>query len=101
MAGVWLFATTLAAPVFHAWYLVPCLVLSVELRDPAWRDWLLSFGVLSLLADGSVLLAYGSLPRAVYTVLAVALVAGASLLGIRPRLRSLLAPLVPRVRGAS
>jgi len=31
----------------------------------------------------------------------VALVAGASLLGIRPRLLSLLAPLVPRTREAS
>ena len=67
MAGVSLLATTLAAPVFHPWYLIPSLVLSVELRDPAWRDWLLRFGTLSLLADGSVLLAYGSTARAVYT----------------------------------
>ena len=92
MAGVSLFATTLAAPVFHPWYLIPCLVLSVELRDPVWQGWLPRFGTVSLLADGSVLLAYGSLPRAVYTVLAVALVAGASLLGIRPRWRRLLDP---------
>jgi alpha-1,6-mannosyltransferase len=90
MAGVSLLAATLAAPVFHPWYLIPCLVLSVELRDPVWQAWLLRFGTVSLLADGSVLLAYGSLPRAVYTVLAVSLVAGASLLGIRTRLRRLL-----------
>ena len=92
MAGVSLLATTLAAPVFHPWYLIPCLVLSVELRDPAWRDWLLRFGTVSLLADGSLLLAYGSTARGVYSVLAVALVAGASLHGIRPRLRRLVDP---------
>jgi hypothetical protein len=101
MAGVTLLATTLAAPVFHAWYLIPCLVLSVELRDPAWRDWLLRFGTLSLLADGTVLLAFGSTARAVYSALAVVVVVAASLHGIRPRLRCLLAPLVPRIREAS
>ena len=101
MAGVSLIATTLAAPVFHPWYLIPSLVLSVELRHPAWRDWLLRFGTLSLLADGTVLLAYGSTARAVYGPLAVGVVVVASLQGIRPRLRSLLAPLVPRIREAS
>jgi hypothetical protein len=90
MAGVSLLATTLAAPVFHPWYLVPCLVLSVELRDPAWRDWLLRFGTLSLLANGTVLLAYGSTARAVYGAGAVVVVVAASLHGIRPRLRRLL-----------
>ncbi|HYN04856.1 MAG TPA: hypothetical protein VE359_20565 [Vicinamibacteria bacterium] len=100
MAGVSLLATTLAAPVFHPWYLIPCLVLSVELRDPVWRAWLLRFSTLSLLADGSVLFAHGSTPRAVYTTLAVAVVAGASLQGIRPRLLHLLAPLARRVREA-
>ena len=45
------------------------------LRDPAWRDWLLRFGTLSLLADGSVLLAYGSTARAVYSAVAVVVVA--------------------------
>ena len=92
MAGVSLLATTLAAPVFHPWYLIPCLVLSVELRDPVWRDWLLRFGTLSLLADGTVLLAYGSTARAVYGALAVVVVVAASLHGIRPRLRRLLDP---------
>ena len=90
MAGVSLLVTTLAAPVFHPWYLIPCLVLSVELRDPAWRDWLLRFGTVCLLADGSVLLAYGSTPRAVYSVFAVVAVVAAGLQGIRPRLRRLL-----------
>ena len=90
MAGVSLLATTLAAPVFHAWYLIPCLVLSVELRDPAWRDWLLRFGTLSLLANGTVLLAYGSTARAVYSALAVVVVVAASLHGLGPRLRRLL-----------
>ena len=93
MAGVSLFATTLAAPVFHPWYLIPCLVLSVELRDPAWQGWLLRFGALCLLADGSVLLAYGSTARAVYTMIAVAVVGATSLQGIRPRWRHLVAPL--------
>jgi len=37
-----------------------------------------------------VLFAYGSSPRAVYTALAVAVVAAASLHGIGPRLRRLL-----------
>jgi hypothetical protein len=85
-----LLATTLAAPVFHPWYLIPCLVLSVELRDPAWRDWLPRFGAVSLLADGTVLLAYGSTARAVYSAFAVVVVVGASLYGIRTRLRRLL-----------
>ena len=101
MAGVWLLATTLAAPVFHPWYLIPCLVLSVELRDPVWQAWLLRFGTVSLLADGSVLFAYGSTPRAAYTALSVAVVVGASLQGIRPRLLRLLAPLDPRIREAT
>jgi hypothetical protein len=101
MAGVSLLATTLAAPVFPPWYLIPPLVLSVELRHPAWRDWLLRFGTLSLLADGTVLLAYGSTARAVYGPLAVVVVVAASLHGMRPRLRCLLAPLVPRIREAS
>ena len=92
MAAVSFLATTLAAPVFHPWYLIPCLVLSVELRDPVWQACLLRFGPVSLLADGSVLLAYGSTPRAVYGILAVAVVAMASLHGIRPRLRRLLDP---------
>jgi hypothetical protein len=92
MAGVSLLATTLAAPVFHPWYLVPSLVLSVELRDPAWRDWLVRFGTLSLLADGSVLLAYGSTARAVYSALALVAVVVAGLRGLRPRLRRLLDP---------
>jgi hypothetical protein len=92
MAGVSLLATTLAAPVFHPWYLIPCLVLSVELRDPAWQGWLLRFGTVSLLADGTVLLAYGSRPRGVYSALAVAVVAVASLQGIRTRLSYLLDP---------
>lgn len=90
MAGVSLLATTLAAPVFHPWYLVPCLVLSVELRDPGWRGWLLRFGTLSLLANGTVLLAYGSTARALYGALAVVVVVAASLHGLRPRLRRLL-----------
>ena len=90
MAGVSLLATTLAAPVFHPWYLVPSLVLSVELRDPAWRDWLLRFGTLSLIPNGTVLLAYGSTARAVYGALAVVVVVAASLHGLRPRLRRLL-----------
>jgi hypothetical protein len=89
MAAVSLLATTLAAPVFHPWYLIPSLVLSVELRAPAWQSWLLRFGSVSLLADGSVLLAYGSLPRAVYSAVAVTAVVVASLLGIRSRLRCL------------
>jgi hypothetical protein len=92
MAGVSLLAMTLAAPVFHPWYLIPCLVLSVELRDPVWRDWLLRFGTLCLLADGTVLLAYGSTARAVYGALTVVVVVAASLHGIRPRLRRLLDP---------
>jgi hypothetical protein len=96
MAAVSLLAMTLAAPVFHAWYLIPALVLSVELRDPAWRAWLLGFSALSVLADGSVLFAYGSSSRAVYTALTVPLVAAASLYGIGPRLRALLAPLYAR-----
>ena len=73
MAAVSLLAMTLAAPVFHAWYPIPALVLSVELRDPAWQAWLLRFGALSVLADGSVLFAYGSSSRAVYTALSVPL----------------------------
>ena len=89
MAAVSLLATTLAAPVFHPWYLLPCLVLSVELRDPAWQAWLLRFGTLSILADGSVLFAFGSSSRAVYTALSVPLVVGASLYAIGPRLRHL------------
>ena len=91
MAGVSLLAATLAAPVFHAWYLIPCIVLSVELRDPDWQAWLLRFGTLSVLADGSVLFAYGSRSRAAYTILSVALVAGGSLYRLGPRLRHLLA----------
>ncbi len=90
MAAVSLLATTLAAPVFHPWYLIPSLVLSVELRAPAWQTWLLRFGSVSLLADGSVLLAYGSLPRAVYSAVAVTAVVVASLQGIPSRLRWLL-----------
>ena len=90
MAAVSLLAATLAAPVFHPWYLIPCIVLSVELRDPAWQAWLLRFGTLSVLVDGSVLFAHGSNSRAVYTALTVPLVAGASLYGIGPRLRYLL-----------
>ena len=62
----------------------------MELRDPAWRDWLLRFGTLSLLANGTVLLAYGSTARAVYSALAVVVVVAASLHGLRPRLRRLL-----------
>jgi hypothetical protein len=89
MAAVSLLATTLAAPVFHPWYLIPGLVLAVELRDPAWQSWLLRFGTLSLLADGSVLFAHGSAARAVYTALSVPLVAAASLHRIGPRLRHL------------
>ena len=96
MAAVWLLATTLAAPVFHPWYLIPCIVLSLELRDPVWQAWLLRFGTLSVLADGSVLLAYGSSARAVYTALSVPLVAGASLYAIGPRLRHVFAPLRTR-----
>ena len=68
-------ATTLAAPVLP-WYLIPCLVLSVELRDAVWQAWLLRFGTLSLLADGSLLFAYGSSSRAAYTAVSVPLVAG-------------------------
>ena len=90
MAAVSLLAVTLAAPVFHPWYLIPSIVLSVELRDPAWQAWLLRFGTLSVLVDGSVLFAYGSSSRAVYTALTVPLIAGASLYGIGPRLRYLL-----------
>lgn len=93
MAVVSLLATTLAAPVFHPWYLIPCLVLSVELRDTVWQAWLLRFGALSLLVDGSVLFAYGSAPRALYTVLAVGVVVAASLEGIRPRLSRVFARL--------
>ena len=90
MAAVSLLAATLAAPVFHPWYLIPCIVLSVELRDRAWQTWLLRFGTLSVLVDGSVLFASGSSSRAVYTALTVPLVAAASVYGIGPRLRYLL-----------
>ena len=96
MAAVSLLATTLAAPVFHPWYLIPFLVLSVELRDPAWQAWLLRFGTLSLLADGSVLFAYGSSSRAVYSALSVPVVVAASLYAIGPRLRHLFARLRAR-----
>ena len=71
-------------PVFHPWYLIPVLVLSVELRDPAWQAWLLRFGTLSVLADGSVLFAYGSSSRAVYSALSVPLVVAASLYASAP-----------------
>lgn len=74
----------------------PLIVLSLELRDPAWQAWQLRFGTLSVLADGSVLFAYGSLSCAVFTSLSVPLVAAASVYGIVPRLRHLLAPLHPR-----
>jgi hypothetical protein len=74
-------------------------VLSVELRDPAWQAWLLRFGMLSVLVDGSVLFAHGSSSRAVYTALTVPLVAGASLYGIGPSAVSAHAP--PRRLGAA
>lgn len=89
MARICLLATTLAATAFHAWYLIPCLVLSVEMRDPVWRGWLLRFGALSLLTDGAVLFAHGSIAREGYTVLAVAVVVAASLWRLRARLARL------------
>jgi alpha-1,6-mannosyltransferase len=93
MAAVSLLASSLASPVFHPWYLIPSLVLSVELRDPAWQAWLAAFGGLSLLVDGSVLFAYGSAQREAYTIVSVGVVALASVWRLGPRLRGLVAPL--------
>lgn len=53
-------AATLAAPVFHPWYLLPALVLAVELRGAAWRRWLLLAGWGTVLLDLPVLLPIGT-----------------------------------------
>jgi hypothetical protein len=88
-AMISLLMVTLTGTVFHPWYLLPCLVLSVELRDPTWRRWLLLASTLSLLVDGAVLFAWGTLQREVFTALTLLLACGLWLCRLGPRLAAL------------
>ena len=84
-----LLMVTLVGTVFHPWYLLPCLVLAVELRDPTWRRWLLLASSASLLVDGAVLFAWGTLQREIFTALTLLLACALWLHRLRPRLADL------------
>lgn len=95
-AKVSLLAVTLATTVYHAWYLLPCLVLAVELRDPVWRRWLLVAATASLLTDGTALMAYGTIEREAFNVLAVGAACWMWLHRLPERLASLTSETEPR-----
>jgi hypothetical protein len=72
--GVFVLSVTLAAPVYHAWYLVPCVPLALELKDEAWRRWFLANASGTLLLGGSCLFEWGGLPHDLYRIATVSLV---------------------------
>ncbi len=88
-AMVLLLVLTVAQPVFHPWYLLPGLVLAIEIRVAVWMRWLLPATTLVIAVDGTGLLPLGSGWRIAYTVATSGLACVVFLLGIRGRLRSL------------
>ena len=90
MAGSLSLLATLGTSVFQPWYLLPALVLAVDVDSPAWQRWLLLVAPLSPLLDGSVLLAPHGTGRAVYVALTVATACVAWVILLRPRLGELL-----------
>jgi hypothetical protein len=89
MAGCLALLATLGTSVFQPWYLLPALVLAVEVEGPAWRRWLVLVAPLAPLLDGSALLAPRETARAVYTAITVAAACVAWLLWLRLRLGEL------------
>jgi hypothetical protein len=89
MAMIQMLIVTVGTPVFHPWYLLPCLVLSVELANPAWRAWLFAASSLVIVVDGSVLLPLGSAGRIIFTVLTCTVACIVWLLHLRGRLSAI------------
>lgn len=105
-AMILLVILTLASPVFHPWYLMSCLVLAMEIHDPAWRRWLLAATTLVIAVSGTALLPLGSIQRITFTVATGAVACGVWLLGVRGRLSAFGRPhpatvLAPARRGSS
>jgi hypothetical protein len=77
---------TLGSPVFHPWYLMPCLVLAVELRDATWLRWMRFATTLPIGVDCTGLLPLGSASRISYTVVTSATACVVWLTALRARI---------------
>jgi uncharacterized membrane protein len=73
MAKVYLLLTLVATQFYHPWYLLPCLVLALKLRENLWKKWFIVVSTLGILLDGSVILARGSIERQIYSAATVTL----------------------------
>jgi len=71
MAKVYLLLTLVATQFYHPWYLLPCLVLALKLRENLWKKWFIVVSTISILLDGSVILARGSIERQIYSAATV------------------------------
>ncbi len=71
MVKIYVLISMVALPFYHPWYLLPCLILALELREPIWQKWFLVVSTTGILLDGSVLLAKGSFERNVYVAITV------------------------------
>ncbi len=92
---------TLGTSVFQPWYLLPVLVLALEVESPAWRRWLVLALPLAPLLDGSVLLAPHGVARPVYMAITVTMACLVWLRELRPRLAELLASAPGRASAGS
>jgi hypothetical protein len=90
-AKVFLLTMTLTSAVFHPWYLLPCLVLAVELRGRAWRRWFLFVSSAVLFLDASCLLPMESLSHGLYRAASLGLVLVITFGRIGPRLAGMVA----------
>jgi hypothetical protein len=71
--GILVLSLTLAGSVYHSWYLVACVPLALELRDPSWRRWFLVSSSAVVVLGGSCLFDWGGLHHDLYRVPTVTL----------------------------
>ena len=86
VCAVFILSVTLGTPVFHAWYLVPALPLALEVRDAAWRRWILVAASWSVLLGGSCLFPWYGLAHDMYRVGTVTFACVVSVWMLRGRL---------------
>jgi hypothetical protein len=88
--GILALTLTLAGSVYHSWYLVACVPLALELRDAAWRRWLLVNASAVVVLGGSCFFEWGGLAHDLYRVATVTLACVLSVWMLGDRLRATL-----------
>jgi hypothetical protein len=88
--GILVLSLTLAGSVYHSWYLVACVPLALEVRDPTWRRWLLVNASAVVVLGGSCFFEWGGLAHDLYRIPTITLACVMSVWMIAGRLRATL-----------